>query len=519
MMKFLRSQSQTVLIAVLAVIGFGFFFYGNSGNMLSGSGGRAHNGDYGRIDGEDISMAELVEAIRNERDAMIISGQNEALSQPGASGEMAERAWSQLLLLHEAKRLHVEVTDKQVADAIRNMPVFQKDGVYSPAEYQTLMTNLQNNVHITPDTFETIVRNNLRIEAMHDALFSTVRASAQDVETQYQKYYGPSQAGFVSFDRKSFVDSASVTPEEIQTEYKDHPANPAYRTKEKRQVDYVLLELTPEQAKLPHDDKARTAAIEALGEKALDFVVKLQPDPSATTNNAPPSDFIEGAKKLGLTPKTTDFFTDDTTPAGVPPSPTFNSTAFSLTKDNPISKVAEVGNGVAVLHLVEIQPSVLRPLEEVKSEITKTLQQNKGALAQNDAAKNAAEALKTAVAKGTDFKTAAAALHLKVETTPSFVPYLVSEKDTRLRAIAYVATTLPVGGVSDPMPSDTSILVVHLDSRATADSANLAQFETQYRQQQEQRLGSYVFYDWTNWYGKRPGTRKPADLDQYGSVE
>ena len=35
MMKFLRSQSQTVLVVVLGVIGLGFLFYGNSGNLLT----------------------------------------------------------------------------------------------------------------------------------------------------------------------------------------------------------------------------------------------------------------------------------------------------------------------------------------------------------------------------------------------------------------------------------------------------------------------------------------------------
>jgi len=517
MMKFLRSQSQTVLIVVLAVIGFGFLFYGNAGNLLTSQGGRVHT-DFGRIDGEDLSIAQLTDAVRNTIDGIIVQGRAKELSQTGARGEVADEVWRQLLLLHEADRLHIQVSEKQLIDFIHTIPAFQKDGVYSPTEFQAVATNLENSYHISLDTFLNVVRTGLRLDAVRKALVSSVHMSAQDISAQFERYYGPLQVSLVSFDQKSFIDSAQVTPEEIQAEYKAHPENPAYRTKEKRKVDYVLYELTPEQMKLADKDKA--AAKNALGEKALNFALSLQPDPSATATNTPSADFIAGAKKEGLTPNTTDFFANDTSPAGVPPSPGFNNAAFSLTKDDPISKVVELENGVAVLHLVEIQPSELRPLEEVKPEIVKTLQQTKGTETLETAVKNADQTLKTAVAKGTDFKTAAAALNLKVETPSPFVPMDAPEKDQRLRAIAYVSTTLPVGGVSDPIPGgDNNAIIFHLDSQAKADPANLNKFETNYRQQQEERLRTYVYIDWTNWQTKRPGTHKPPDLDQYVSME
>ncbi len=517
MMRFLRSQSQTVLIVVLAVIGFGFLFYGNAGTLLTSTPGRVH-GDYGKIDGEDLTGAQLYDAIRNTRDAFIIQGRGADLNQPGANAEIAEEAWRQLLLLHEADRLHIQVSDKQLIDFIHGMSIFQKNGVYSPEEFQTQLTNIQNNLHISPDMFEAILRKNLLMEATRNALFSGARVSALDIPAQYERYSAPVQVSLVSFDLKSFANSAQITPDAIQAEYKAHPENPAYRTKEKRKVDYVLLELTPEQAKLPAKDKS--AAKNALGEKALNFVVSLQPDPAAAPGNMPPADFIEGAKKLGLTPKTTDFFTVETPPAGLPPSTTFNNTAFSLTKDNPISKVAEMDNGVVVMNLKEIQPSDLRPLEEVKPEIVKALQQTQGAQAMEEAAKKAAQQLKAIVGKGTDFKNAAAALNLKVETRPSFVPTQVTEKDAGLRAIAYAVTTVPVGGVSDPVPGENdTILIVHLDSRGKADPAGLAKFETQYRGQEEQHLHIYAYIDWANWQSNRPGTRKPPNLNQYGSTD
>ncbi len=530
MMKFLRSQSQTVLIVVLGVIGLGFLFYGNAGNLLTSPGGHISS-DYGRIDGADLSVAELYTAIRNTRYSAIISGHAQQLSQPGGKALIAQEAWRQLLLLHEADRLHIQISDQELIDFIRKQPLFQKDGVYNPDAYQAAMAQLQIMLRIPADgaadplnsikqTFADVMRDSLRANAVSSALLTTVRGSTQDLSSQYEKFYGPATVSLISFDPKTFADAAQVTPEEIAAEYKAHPLNPDYRTKEKRNIDYVFFPLTPDQAKLTGKDKA--AAIEALGEKALDFALAFQPEPTATSATPPtPPDFIAEAKKRGLTPVTTGFFAADTPPAGLPPSTSFNQAAFDLTKDNMISKVIEMDNGVAVLHLAEIQPSDLLPIDQVKDGITKALRQAKGLDAEQVAAQKAAQALKAAVAKGTDFKTAAASLNLKVETLPAFVPGKVSQTDARLQVIAFEVSTLTPGQVSDPAPvqSDDSMLIVSLDSRAKADPAGLTNFATGFGEEQNQRLRSMVYLDWAEWASKRPGTHKPPDLDAYGGIE
>lgn len=530
MMKFLRSQSQTVLIIVLGVIGLGFLFYGNAGNLLTSQGGHVSS-DFGRIDGQDLAVSDLYDAVRDVRDTKIMSGHSEELN---AHAQVAEEAWGQLLLLREADRLHIDISDQEFLDYVKSRPYFQKDGAYSPEAYQNVMTQLQRMLRLPPDTgsdpltgvkevFETISRNNLRAQAVADALFSTVRSSAQNVATEYEKVAGPTQVSLVSFDPAPFIAAAQVTPDEIEAAYKAHPENPAYRTKEKRKVDYVLYTLTPDQAKLP--DAQKEAAKEALGEKALDFALAFQPEPSATPGTAaPPPDFSDEAKKRGLTPATTDFFTADTPPANLPPSPSFNNAAFALAKDNPISKVVEMENGVAVLHLVEIQPSDLLPLDQVKAGIVDELKHTKGLQTAQVQAQLDSQLLKAAVAKGSDFKTAAGGLGLKVETVPVFAPKLVlqdQQSDPRLRTIAYVASSLEPGQVSEPVPlqSDNSAFILHLDNRAKADPAGLADFDALYRTSQDADLRNQVYNDWVNWRSKQPGTHKPPDLDSYGSLD
>jgi peptidyl-prolyl cis-trans isomerase D len=530
MMKFLRSQSQTVLVVVLGVIGLGFLFYGNAGNLLTAAGGRA-NSDFGRIDGEDLSVAQLYDAIRTTRDSLMLQGEAQQLMQPGASKQVAQEAWRQLLLLHEADRLHISISDRELVDSIKRSPVFQKNGVFSPEQFKSRMALYQTVLHVPTDggvdaaasteaTFEKILRDQLRRNAVSSALFGNIHSSAHDITAQYAKYYGPTAVSVVTFDPKTFAGTVKVAPADIEKEYKDHPTNAAYRTKEKRKVDYVLYLLSPEEMKLPEDRKMK--AKNALGEKATKFALAFVPDPSAAAGNTfTPPDFQTEAAKEGLAPMTTDFFAADETPNHLPPSPSFNNAAFALSHDNTISKVIELDNGVAVLHLSEIQPSQLRPLEEVRADIEKTLQQSKSAQQAQVGASIMSQALKSAVAKGTDFKTAAAGLKLSVESIPTFVPMKTRGGEPRLQAIAEATLSLKPGDVSGvvPVESNKAYLVIHLDSRAQPDPAGLADFETRYRQSQDEQLRSLVYTDWANWKSKQPGTHPPPDLESYGSVE
>jgi len=93
--------------------------------------------------------------------------------------------------------------------------------------------------------------------------------------------------------------------------------------------------------------------------------------------------------------------------------------------------------------------------------------------------------------------------------------------DMKQATLGYFATMLPVGGVSQPIPlqTDNSVLVLHVDSRVPADPAGLADFETHFREKQDQDLQNAAFLDWANWQSKQPGTHKPPNLEAYGAVD
>ena len=121
--------------------------------------------------------------------------------------------------------------------------------------------------------------------------------------------------------------------------------------------------------------------MEALGQKALDFALSFQPEP--TDGKAAPAArarFPRRGEEARAQSRHHRFLrAADTPPAGLPPSPAFNNAAFALSKDDPVSSVVALSDGVAVIHLVEVQPSELRPLGEVQAAISASLQAQKGA--------------------------------------------------------------------------------------------------------------------------------------------
>jgi hypothetical protein len=277
--------------------------------------------------------------------------------------------------------------------------------------------------------------------------------------------------------------------------------------------------LPPDQQKLPDDQKQ--AAKDALGQKALNFILEFQPNPSAEPGTpAPNLDFLAQAGKENLAPGTTDFFAADQPPAGVPPSSAFNQAAFALSKDDAISKPIEMENGIAVLHLAEIQPSELRPLDEVKDGIQKELLAKMTQDAAHSGAQIDALLLQNALAKGTSFDKAVAAINTKAVTLPAFVP-AKAMNDSKIGEFAYQAMQLKDNELSKPfaVPGSDAIAVLHVDSRAKPDPAGLADFEKERRAQEDYQLRDAVLNDWVNWKSRQPGNRLPPQLDAYGTVE
>lgn len=77
--------------------------------------------------------------------------------------ELARQAWERLMLLAEARRLQIRVSDKEVVEEIKRQPLFQRDGQFDRAGYQAI---IQYSLRTNPRVFEEEFREQLIIKKL-----------------------------------------------------------------------------------------------------------------------------------------------------------------------------------------------------------------------------------------------------------------------------------------------------------------------------------------------------------------
>ncbi|MBU2221502.1 MAG: SurA N-terminal domain-containing protein, partial [Candidatus Omnitrophica bacterium] len=92
----------------------------------------------GRISGQKVSFLEFREAIEATRNALTMQfGEN--IQGLEKILDLETRAWERLVLLHEANKRKIKVSDREIVAAIQKNPIFQKKGIFDKFTYdQTL---------------------------------------------------------------------------------------------------------------------------------------------------------------------------------------------------------------------------------------------------------------------------------------------------------------------------------------------------------------------------------------------
>ncbi len=152
---------------------------------------------------------------------------------------------SSRILLNEANKLDLAVSDAELRRYIVRMPVFQdSSGAFiGSAGYQRVVQRLG----YSPEAFEQSVREQLMLERLVDALEHAVVVSDQDVADRYRQQVEKTKLRFVSIPFAASVGQVAVSDAELQHFFDQHREQ--YRVPEQRVADYLLVD----QSKLAQD--------------------------------------------------------------------------------------------------------------------------------------------------------------------------------------------------------------------------------------------------------------------------
>jgi len=368
------------IIAIVFVFYFGYSFHGREGVKLA------------LVNDEVITAVEyqksyrsMVEALQREYRGMwsdnlikVFDLKNRAL----------DALITQKLVSQEAKKIGLDVTEKEVQDKIISNPSFQFRGRFDEARYRSVLQNHR----MMPEEFEALVGREMIQDKVEQLLTTLSPVTEQEVLEQYTFANEKVKVSYVEFKPDQFKNKVKVEPAAMEKYFEDNKET--YRIPEKIRVAYVVFDpeaykdqagVSEDQIKDYYEDNLDTFK-EKKQVKARHILIKLAENASKEEEEKirqkatslleqvrAGADFGERAKKNTEDPSGKEnggdlgYFSQ-----GQMVKP-FEDAAFKL-KKGEISDLVRTSFGYHIIKVEDVREAKTKSLEEARGQILSTLQ-------------------------------------------------------------------------------------------------------------------------------------------------
>jgi peptidyl-prolyl cis-trans isomerase D len=427
MLSLMRQKAGSwVIKAILFAIVVVFVFWG------VGSFDDRGGGNVATVNGETISFDEFNQSYNMLLDQyMRTFGNNltdEMLKALNIKRQALDRIIDQRLLMEEARRLGLRISDEELVAAIQAIPAFQNNGAFDPVRYEALLASNR----LTPEMFEMNHRETMLIEKLQNILSSSVKVADPEAKEWYDWNEAEVDIRYVHFDPSTYTE-ISTSDEALAEFYEEHKEQ--YKTEKKRKAHFVrfapaafmdkvavsdeevreYFDANPEQFKQEKTVEARHILIKADQNAAEEVVEAAQKRAREAYNKAKEgADFAELAKTYseGPTKDRGGFLGAFRKDAMVTP---FAEKAFAMAAGE-ISEPVRTQFGWHVIKVEKINPASIKTFEEAAPDIRAKLRLEQS----KSAAYDEAETLFDAAFEGDDLLQIAKSQQRQAETTPLF---------------------------------------------------------------------------------------------------
>jgi len=210
MFKQLRDKKTKKMIwIILAVLVLpGFLLWGSGSVMRS----RQTTAYAGRIFGRKVSFLEYrdaLDAVKNQ--AIMQYGEN--FSEAEKNLNLESEAWRRLLLLYEAKKRKIRLSDAEVIEQIRRYPFFQRKDKFDESIYNQL---LQYVFRTQPRAFEEQVRENMAIAKLYEQVTQAVTITEDETRIAFRKNNEKISLFFIVSNYADFTKEVNPTDAEVE---------------------------------------------------------------------------------------------------------------------------------------------------------------------------------------------------------------------------------------------------------------------------------------------------------------
>ncbi len=203
---------------------------------------------------EKITFTEFERAYRQAEDvyrqAYGDQFSSELARQIGLPRQVMETLVADKVLLAEARRMGLRVSDSEVRRQILDYPVFRnEDGSFVGQEtYQRILRS--NN--LTPESFEASVRQDLLTGKVRRVLVHNLFVPEDEVEAAYREQVERARVRLVKLPSERFAEQVDLEPDRLAAWFEAHQEE--FRVPERRAVDYLLIDRAAIQATLEVED-------------------------------------------------------------------------------------------------------------------------------------------------------------------------------------------------------------------------------------------------------------------------
>ncbi len=386
MRKNVKTLAPVLWFVILAFIVTIFVDWGGAGRVSGGQG----SDTIATVGGEKIPLDLYVQGLQQRIEALqqqLPELDQNFIQQLNVPQQVLEQVIQQALLLQVAADMGIQASNDEIAERVKALPVFQKDGQFVGfEEYQRIL----NWNRTSTAQFEQGLEKEIKIEKAVKLITSGVTVSADELWDNYKKMNESAKLEYLVIPEDKMELSEEPSVEELREYFQAHPDE--YQIPEKRASSYVFLDneeiklevrLEEDEIEAYYEDNLSqfedpeavkvSRIFLSLGDKEPGMLVAEIDDIRERIRQG--EDFGELAKTLSL---------DEKAEAGGDwgefewrrLSPEEQTVIEGLDQDN-LSETVETADGASLLKVTEKRPSVQKSLDEVKEQIEGTLTDQK----------------------------------------------------------------------------------------------------------------------------------------------
>ncbi len=388
-------------LIIFAFVGTIFYSWGMGGS--SGSGG----GVIASVNGEKIRQEEYERTFNNlvdfYRQQFKSQFSNDMIKKLDLKNQALEALIQKKILLLEAGRQNIQVSNEEVISYIKKIPAFQSNKKFSEPAYR----NYIKSQRLTPGEFEETQRETILLTKLEKIFRTHSKASKSEVLKEFRNQEDKVKLEYVRFTNDNFISKATISdqalkdyfqankskfeiPPQIRVQYvkvepkkyqsqiepREEDIEEYYQTKianfnvkKKYKASHILTSLKPsdikgditeeeKQKQADDDEKAKLKSNELLEKlnKGADFsevAKKYSDDPTSGENGGSLGEFPMGTM-----------------------IPAFEK-ALDKLKPGETSKPVLSSFGYHIIKLESVKEKRIKPLSEVKDEIIQSLKEIK----------------------------------------------------------------------------------------------------------------------------------------------